>query len=67
MKCSNEELIAFQELLMETFYNCNDAELVQVQLNSSIQNPVLLNWSSNLNLDMLEVAARMVQHWGIKS
>lgn len=67
MKFTNDELIAFQEFLMETFYTCNDAHLIQAQLNSSIQNPVLLDWSTNLNLDMLEVAARMVQHWGIKS
>ena len=67
MKCTKDELSSFQEILLDILYNYDDINIIQQQLNYSVKNPVLLAWSSNLNPGMLEVAARMVQHWGIKS
>lgn len=68
MKCTNDELEVWQNFLLDTLYSHNDAHKIQEQLSfSSIQNPVLLNWVRSVNLDMLEVAARMTQHWAKKA
>ncbi|WP_419421473.1 hypothetical protein ACNVED_16220 (plasmid) [Legionella sp. D16C41] len=67
MKLTTNELDLFQNFLLETIYTYNDVHKIQEQLHSAIQNPVLLNWVNSLNLEMLEVASRMLQHWGKKA
>lgn len=47
-------------------HTSSDVHIIQQQLNASIQNPVIQAWVNTLAPDMLEVAARMVQHWGVK-
>lgn len=64
--CEDERMI-FQELLMETLYTHNDVSIIRKQFSAYTQDPVLGNWLINQDSDMLEVAARMVQHWGKKA
>ena len=67
MRCTKDELSSFQEFLLDTLYTYDDINIIQQQLNCSVKNSFLLAWSFSIDPDMLEVAARMVQHWGIKS
>ncbi|KGP62405.1 hypothetical protein EP47_08295 [Legionella norrlandica] len=66
MDSKNDQLMAFQEFLLETLYTCMDVQEIKQRLISYPENYDLLLWLKHLDPEMVEVAARMVQHWGIK-
>ena len=56
-----------QELILETLYTCDDANIIRDSLSSFSQSPILADWFVNQDPEMLEVAARMFQYWGKRS
>lgn len=62
----SNHLMNFQEFLLHTLYESDDAKLIQQKLKNYTADPVLAKWLSELEPEMLEVAARMLQHWGRK-
>lgn len=66
MHNTNDQLMEFQEFIMQTFYTASDATNIQEKLRNYSCDPAINHWLSTLTLPMLEVAARMTQHWGVK-
>lgn len=63
----NDQLMDFQEFLMETLYSCDDVEVIQEKLKTFYNDPIVAYWIQCFTPSMLEVAARMTQHWGKKA
>jgi len=66
MKNVQKQLMEFQEFLLETLYSNNDITTIQKKLEVICNNSLFEKWLQSLNPSMLEVAARMTQHWGKK-
>lgn len=66
MKITNDYLMQFQEFFMDTLYSHDDVETIQKKLKDYQADPAIKNWIATLTPHMLEVAARMTQHWGKK-
>ena len=64
MQETNDQLMDFQEFLLETFYSENKADILQQKLATFDCSPLIINWIESFTPSMLEVAARMIQHWG---
>ena len=67
MQNVNNQLMHFQESFMELLYAHDDLTIIQEKLSIFYDHPVLANWLKLFDLSMLEVAARMTQHWGKKA
>jgi len=67
MNKTHDHLMDFQEFLLDTLYTHDDVKTIQQKLEQYQNDPILLNWITTLSPHMLEVAARMLQHWGKKS
>jgi hypothetical protein len=63
----NDQLMDFQEFLMETLYSHDNVDLIQEKLKPYYTNPLVARWVQLFTPSMLEVAARMTQHWGKKA
>ena len=59
-----DHLMSFQEFLLDTLYTFNDVKIIQEKLEQYQNDPLLMNWIKFMSPHMLEVAARMTQHWG---
>lgn len=67
MQKVNDHLMDFQEFLMETLYSEDNVEILQQKLEAFHSNPLVASWIQSFTPSMLEVAARMTQHWGKKA
>jgi len=63
---TNNQLMNFQEFLMETLYSNDDIDLIKKKLKAFNNDPLVANWLKDFSPSMLEVAARMTQHWAKK-
>jgi hypothetical protein len=67
MNISIDELMEFQEWLMDLFYTTSDIDFIRQQFATANHSATLTNWLNSHSPEMLDVAARMTQHWGRKS
>jgi hypothetical protein len=67
MSKTHDHLMNFQEFLLDTFYKHTDVDTIQHKLEQYNNDAIMQNWVTTLSPEMLEVAARMTQHWGKKS
>jgi len=67
MKETIDHLMSFQESFMEILYATDDIEIIQNKLEIYHDDPFVGTWIKALTPQMLEVAARMTQHWGKKA
>jgi len=66
MQKMNDQLMHFQESFMELLHSNDDLNTIQKELAVFHDHPVLSDWLKSFTPAMLEVAARMTQHWGKK-
>lgn len=58
-----QSLLDFQEFLLKVLYESDDPQQIMTQLEAYKHHPIWGQWLAQFDPGMIEVAARMTQHW----